>query len=93
MKRSNPMYSYLHTKQRMEERYNYKNLSEPEYKTMCLNCKNYTKLNTEVTPKGNQYTYWFKFKGMEVIAVYQDWKKQISTVLPMGTKIKANHWK
>jgi len=82
MKRDNPQYSYFHTKTRMEERYDYKGLTVSEYKNMCTCCSNGVKINTEVTTKGEQYTYQMIFNGMEIIAVYQTWKQQISTVLP-----------
>lgn len=86
MKRSDPMYSYLHTKQRMEERYNYKNLTEFEYEMICKYCTEGIKINIESTKKGNQETYRMTFNGIEIIAVYQTWKEQVSTVLPYWKK-------
>ncbi len=82
MKRSDPKYSYLHTKQRIKERYNFNGLTELEYKNMCNDCIEYKKINVEITPKGKQETYRMNFKNIEIIVVYQTWKKQISTILP-----------
>lgn len=79
--RNAPKYSYIHTKERIEERYNYKGLTESEYKDMCINCLKGVKINSEITPKGNQDTYRMTFKDMEIVVVYQTWKEQVSTVL------------
>jgi len=82
-KRDNIQYSYLHTKQRMEERYGYKDLTLSEYKEMCKCCINGIKINAEFTTKGYQYTYLITFKSIKIVAVYHSWRKLISTVLPI----------
>jgi hypothetical protein len=82
MKRSDPKYSYYHTKKRIKERYNINELTESEYKYLCDNCIKYKKINTEITPKGLQETYRMNLEFIEIIVVYQTWKKQVSTVLP-----------
>lgn len=81
--RDHPDYSYLHTKQRMEERYGYEELTVREYKEMCENCTKGTKLKSEYTPMGYQYVYRFMFNDIDIIAVYSSWKKHITTVLPL----------
>jgi len=81
--KNDPKYSYIHTKKRLEERYGYKDLTEVEYQDMCIKCIQGEKINTEVTPKGNQDTYTMLFNQLEIIVVYQTWKNQISTVLTL----------
>lgn len=85
MKRSDPQYSYYHTKERMEERYGYEDLSQFDYEDLCASCRGAfaKELNIESTPKGLQFTYKIEFRTMVIIAVYQSWKKQVSTVLPL----------
>lgn len=75
-------YSFNHTKQRMEERYGYSNLTIGEYKKMCKDCIGSEKLKKEFTPRGYQYVCKIRFKGMNVVAVYTSWKRHITTVLP-----------
>jgi len=86
MKRNDQLYSYFHTKERMEERYGYKELTIQEYKKMCIDCLKGTKIKTEFDPRGYQYIYKMIFKNIEIIVVYKTWRKQISTVLPIIKK-------
>lgn len=79
--RNYPKYSYIHTKKRIAERYNHKGLTESEYREICVNCLKGVKINSETTPRGNQDTYKMTFKNIEIVVVYQTWKKQVSTVL------------
>ena len=81
--RNDPNYSFQHTKQRMKERYNL-DINEVEYKELCLNCIKGEKTHNESTPKGDQEIYKVMFKNIEIITVYQTWKKQVSTVLYNG---------
>lgn len=79
--RNDPKYSYIHTKKRIAERYNYKGLTESEYRGICVNCLKGVKINSETTSRGNQDTYRMTFENIEIVVVYQTWKKQVSTVL------------
>jgi len=84
MVRIDPLYSYFHTRARMEERYGYKGLSILEYKEMCNTCREKgIKIKKEYTPKGYQYIYRIIFKGIKIVVVYATWDKRIKTVLPL----------
>jgi len=76
-------YSYEHTKERMEERYNYKDLTIEEYRYLCKHCMEGTKLKSEFVPnRGYQYILRTRFKDMFIIVVYTSWERKVNTVLP-----------
>ena len=75
--------SYEHTRDRMEERYNYKGLTIDEYMYLCKHCIEGTKLVSEFIPKkGYRYILRTRFKNMFIIVFYTSWERKINTVLP-----------